>query len=100
MKTLRVVPLADVRDIEIEHKTSHRLAVERPGLPLPQNDLGSEAEHGRLVVLIERAEPIRFVDLYGPGFEATERLAKARTFLRSHAWKPLRERDEPRWPPR
>ena len=30
MKTPRVVPLADERDIEIEHKTSHRLVVERP----------------------------------------------------------------------
>jgi hypothetical protein len=89
----RVVPLTAIRDVTVERRSTHHFVAERPGMPLPAAGMGFESERGRIVVTFDGdAPPYRFVERYAPSFEADERVAKARTFLRAHGWVPAGER--------
>jgi hypothetical protein len=62
---------------------------------VPTTELSGDLDVGRIVVVHDGADPrVRLTEQYAPVFVCMERFGKVRSFLRSHGWKPVGERDE------
>ena len=91
-----VVALSAVRDVEIERKAIQRVSYHQGyGDAVPTTELSGDLDVARIVVVHDGADPrVRLTEQYAPVFVCMERFGKVRSFLRSHGWKPVGERDE------
>ena len=90
-----MVELSAVRDVEIERKAIQRVSYHHGyGDAVPTTELSGDLDVARIVVVRDGADPpVRLTEQYAPVFVCMERFGKVRTFLRSHGWKPVSERE-------
>ena len=86
-RVAREVPLAAIRDVELDRKTIIVVGSSRTS-----TEVFSDRTSARIQLLVDHGEPVRLADEFVHYDYCVQHFGKVRSFLRTHGWEPEGER--------